>query len=400
MRSRSIWPTGQGLRKSISFRLAVATALGTLLLLATAVGASAEPPIEEKRVQAEAILAEVQALDEEVGAAAERYNGANYELQRLTARLATTRAALGRARTLLVVAQRRLEDRLRQLYMADDGSALEVILGARSFDDLIDGLEYSQRIADQDAQIAEEARALRDRVTAREKQLRAARERQAAVVEQRAAEVATIQARLAERQRLLASVRDEIARLEEAERRRQAELRRQAQLELERQRREAAAALARAEEQAAAQTAAASSTESAPSPPRADTPSAPVLPPDATKAQQVVAIAMQYLGVPYKWGGASPQTGFDCSGLTMYVYAQVGVSLPHYAAAQYQLGRPVSKAELEPGDLVFFRGLGHMGMYMGGGNFIHAPRTGDVVKISSLSESYYVATWVGARRVL
>ena len=128
MRSRSIWPTGQGLRKSISFRLAVATALGTLLLLATAVGASAEPPIEEKRVQAEAILAEVQALDEEVGAAAERYNGANYELQRLTARLATTRAALGRARTLLVVAQRRLEDRLRQLYMADDGSALEVII--------------------------------------------------------------------------------------------------------------------------------------------------------------------------------------------------------------------------------------------------------------------------------
>lgn len=399
MHSRSIRPTAQRLRKSISFRLAVATALGTLLLLATAVGASAEPPIDEKRVQAEAILAEVQALDEEVGAAAERYNGANYELQRLTAELASTRAALGRARRLLVVAQRRLEDRLRQLYMAGDGSAIDVILGARSLDDLIDGLEYSQRIADQDAQIAEEARALRDRVTAREKQLRAARERQTAIVEQRAAEVATIQARLAERQRLLASVRDEIARLEEAERRRQAELRRQAQLELERQRREAAAALARAEE-AAAQTAATSSTESAPSPPPAETPSTPVLPPDATKAQQVVAIAMQYLGVPYKWGGASPQTGFDCSGLTMYVYAQVGVSLPHYAAAQYQLGRPVSKAELEPGDLVFFRGLGHMGMYIGGGNFIHAPRTGDVVKISSLSESYYVATWVGARRVL
>jgi len=109
---------------------------------------------------------------------------------------------------------------------------------------------------------------------------------------------------------------------------------------------------------------------------------------------------MRYLGVTYKWGGASPSSGFDCSGLTMYVFAQIGVSLPHYAAAQYGLGRPVSKSELAPGDLVFFRGLGHMGMYIGGGNFIHAPRTGDVVKISSLSEPYRVANWVGARRVL
>ena len=109
---------------------------------------------------------------------------------------------------------------------------------------------------------------------------------------------------------------------------------------------------------------------------------------------------MRYLGVPYKWGGASPSTGFDCSGFTMYVFAQIGVSLPHYAAAQYGLGRPVAKSDLAPGDLVFFRGLGHMGMYIGGGNFIHSPRTGDVVKISSLSEPYRVANWVGARRVL
>jgi peptidoglycan DL-endopeptidase CwlO len=114
----------------------------------------------------------------------------------------------------------------------------------------------------------------------------------------------------------------------------------------------------------------------------------------------VVAIAMRYLGVPYRWGGASPSTGFDCSGLTMYVFAQIGVSLPHYAAAQYGMGTPVSRDELAPGDLVFFRGLGHMGMYIGGGNFIHAPQTGDVVKISSLNEPYRVANWVGARRVL
>jgi peptidoglycan DL-endopeptidase CwlO len=83
----------------------------------------------------------------------------------------------------------------------------------------------------------------------------------------------------------------------------------------------------------------------------------------------------------------------------MYVYAQVGVSLPHNAAMQYGLGTPVSRSQLAPGDLVFFNGLGHMGMYIGGGQFIHAPHTGDVVKISSLNDSWYAATYVGARRL-
>jgi len=109
---------------------------------------------------------------------------------------------------------------------------------------------------------------------------------------------------------------------------------------------------------------------------------------------------MRYLGIPYRWGAADPGVGFDCSGLTSYVYAKVGISLPHYAAAQYGHGVAVAKEDLQPGDLVFFRGLGHMGMYVGGGNFVHAPHTGDVVKISSLSDDYYVRTWVGARRVL
>jgi cell wall-associated NlpC family hydrolase len=84
----------------------------------------------------------------------------------------------------------------------------------------------------------------------------------------------------------------------------------------------------------------------------------------------------------------------------MYVYAQVGVSLPHYTGAQWNAGVPVSRSDLQPGDLVFFDGLGHVGIYIGGGQFIHAPHTGDVVKISSLSESWYSSTYVGARRIL
>jgi cell wall-associated NlpC family hydrolase len=107
---------------------------------------------------------------------------------------------------------------------------------------------------------------------------------------------------------------------------------------------------------------------------------------------------MRYLGVPYRWGGASPSTGFDCSGFTMYVYAQIGVSLPHYTGSQWNMGSPVSRGDLQPGDLVFFNGLGHMGIYVGGNNFIHAPHTGDVVKISSMT-GWYDSTYVGARRL-
>ena len=109
---------------------------------------------------------------------------------------------------------------------------------------------------------------------------------------------------------------------------------------------------------------------------------------------------MQYLGVPYVWGGASP-SGFDCSGLTMYVYAQLGISLPHYTGSQWSAGPHVSRDQLQPGDLVFFTpSLGHMGMYVGGGSFIHAPHTGDVVKISSLSDPWYSSEYQGAVRVV
>ena len=393
-------------------RLVVAGGLAAILLLAASVGASANPSINDKRAQAEAILAEIQTLDEDLGAAAERFNGANYELGKLTAELAETREDLTRARQLQKVSRQRVAGRLRQLYMSgESGSAIEVILGAESLDDLLDRVDLAQRVTAQDAEIAREAKALRERVAKREKELAASRERQASVVQERAAEKRAIEGKLGERQRLLASVKDEIARMEEAERRRQAELRRQAALELERQR-QLAEVQERAQARAAEATGAAANSPTSPGSPSDDggdgdglsgsAPSVDYTPPpaDASMGAQVVAIAMQYLGVPYVWGGASPSGGFDCSGLTMYVFAKVGVSLPHYAAAQYQLGSPVSKDQLQPGDLVFFRGLGHMGMYIGGGNMIHAPHTGDVVKISPLSDPYYVANWVGARRVL
>ena len=386
---------------SIPLRLIVVLAVSLAVMLGAPVSAGAQS-VHDKQAQAQAIIAEIQRLDDEVGDAAERWNGANLELQSLTSELEATRRHLGIARRTYRVSQERVAERLRDLYVnGSPDSTLEVLLGARSLDEIITGLDATERIAAQDAQITREAKAARTRVAERKEQLTAATAKQAEIVEGLAAEKQAIEGKLAERQRLLASVKDEIARMQEAERRRQAELRRQAQLELERQQREAEAeARARAAAEDAAATPSSSGDGDGLSASAPETPDYVPPPADASKGAQVVAIAMQYLGIPYVWGGASPSQGFDCSGLTMYVYAQIGISLPHHAATQYTLGVPVSRDQLQPGDLVFFRGLGHMGMYIGGGNFIHAPHTGDVVKISPLSDPYYVANWVGARRVL
>jgi NlpC/P60 family protein len=125
--------------------------------------------------------------------------------------------------------------------------------------------------------------------------------------------------------------------------------------------------------------------------------------PGGSTGARAVAIAERFLGVRYVWGGASPLSGFDCSGLVMYVYAQLGIHLTHFSGAQWNEGtRILSPDDLAPGDLVFFHpgpsGPGHVGIYIGGGQFIHAPHTGDVVKISSLNDADYSFSYVGAVR--
>ena len=279
--------------------------------------------------------------------------------------------------------------RLRALYInGDSGGAVEVILGAKSLDDLLDRLDMAQRVGGQDSKVLKDVRRFRNEVQTRRAKLRSDRSRQAQIVDERATRKRSIEGQLAERQRLLASVKDEIARMEAAERRRQAQLEAQARARLE------AAAAARAVR--------------------------------ATAGARG-GLATRFLGVTPTRGTSSQRSARQVRrrrrdrdavprrAVRLGRREPVGIRLlrPHHvrlradrhlASAQrgdavqhrrrLRLARPAAA-----GDLVFFDGLGHMGMYIGGGQFIHAPHTGDVVKISSLNESWYASSYVGAKRV-
>jgi hypothetical protein len=115
-------------------------------------------------------------------------------------------------------------------------------------------------------------------------------------------------------------------------------------------------------------------------------------------ADSAAAHALRLRGVPYLWAG-STRAGFDCSGFTRFVYATVGITLPHSSYAQWGAGRHVRRADLRPGDLVFFNNLSHVGLYLGHGRFIHAPHTGSAVAVAALTTGWYAQTYTGAVRI-
>jgi cell wall-associated NlpC family hydrolase len=279
------------------------------------------------------------------------------------------------ARSNLRHARTVLSARVVQMYTSGgENTGLEVLLGATSIDELIQRLDTMNRVSDQSAEVVREVKQFRAAVKERRARLQKAQVEQARLVAERSAQKASIEGQLSERRQMLSSIKSEIDQLQAQEAARQAELAAQARARLATNGVEVLNASAGA----------------------VSDPGEGYTPPPA-KYGGVVGIAMQYLGVPYVYGGASP-SGFDCSGFVMYVFNQVGISLPHNAAAQYGYGIPVSLSQLQPGDLVFFNGLGHVGIYVGGGSFIHAPHTGDVVKISSLT-GWYSSTFVGAKRL-
>jgi cell wall-associated NlpC family hydrolase len=363
--------------------------------------------LKAKAAQAQQVLQQVNALDLRFGRTVEAWHGAQYELDKSRRLLASDRAMLRIANRQQRIAIAHVRERLIALYeSSDDPTTISILYGSTNVSDLLGRLDAAQTIANADHNLAVETTAARNRYAAIERRTRATEQRRAVAVTQLEAKRRQIGSMLTQRRQLLSSIQSQIATLKAQEARRQALLAAQARARLAREQellRQQAAARAAAARRAAAQRAAVpdpppqttTSTNTTPAPPA----SAPIAPLPASAAgghADAATIAMQYLGVPYVWGGSTPG-GFDCSGLVMYVYGQLGISLPHFAAAQYGFGTPVSRDELQPGDLVFFDGLNHVGIYIGGGEMVHAPHTGDVVKISPLTD--FGDGYVGARRL-
>jgi cell wall-associated NlpC family hydrolase len=346
--------------------------------LCVATAANADPgSIASKQAQAQQVLSQIDQIDRSLGAAVEQYNLANVRLHRIEGDMRENKKQLTLARANLKISQKSLAKRLVTAYTStEDTSTLAVLLGSTSFEDMLNRVEAISSTSNQDANIVEQVHSSKVAIQHHEVELRNAHQEQQHVVAQKAAQKQHIESQLATRRQLLSSIKGEIQRMKVAE--------------AAQQRRLAAAAQARIVVQSQT-TPPATGIGVGASTPEGST----VAPPNVHGG--VVGIAMHYLGVPYVWGGASPR-GFDCSGLVMYVFAQMGISLPHSSYSQAAMGTPVSISQLQPGDLVFFTGASHVGIYIGGGQFIHAPHTGDVVKISSLS-GYYASAFYTARRI-
>ncbi|MDX6647294.1 MAG: peptidoglycan DL-endopeptidase CwlO [Miltoncostaeaceae bacterium] len=345
----------------------VLAALGLAALGVTL--APAQPgTIQGKRAQVAQLQAQLAAVDAQVERAVEAYNGARYRLSVISDRIVENRRLLVRAKRDLLASQIILSKRLRIIYREGEPTLAEVLLSSSSFSAVVSKLDTLSQIAREDGRVVQNVRDFRGRTIAARK----------ALIVDRAHARVEVSNRAQERDRVAALLRQRRAVLDSA----QADLRRALEAEQARQR---AAALAARQRLLQAQEV-----------PSAGTPSEPLLGPlpsgDGNAA--AASIAMRYLGVPYVWGGASP-SGFDCSGLASYVYAQIGKSVPHYTGAIYGAFPHVPSDQLQAGDLVFFNGLGHMGIYLGNGQYVHAPHTGDVVRVASMSGR---SDYVGAVR--
>ncbi|HET7172071.1 MAG TPA: NlpC/P60 family protein [Gaiellales bacterium] len=341
-------------------------ALVALAVLSLAVAAGVSAPaasadtLSQKRAEARAAQAHLTALENAAEKRIEAYDAIHQKFLQTRTAMRLNLQSLRVAQNNLKAAKLRLEASLTETYKTGGADALSYLLAARSIGELVDQMQVMQRVNGINKTLLNEITAYKAEISTR--QARLAKQLTTVKAQQRASAAAraSAQAAVNRQKSYIDGLKASIQKILD----------------------EQAAARQRAAEAAAAQ-GVATTTTNLPAPP------------SSTLGGQAVAIAEQYLGVPYVYGGASP-SGFDCSGLVMYVYAQLGVSLPHNAAAQASVLPSVPLSDLQPGDLVFFNGFEHVGIYVGNGTMIHAPHTGTVVQFGSINDEGSIA---GAARV-
>ena len=327
-------------------------------------------------------MGQLQHLSDSLERARSQYDASTAQLQRIQRDLRENKRELRVARHNLKQSQPAISARLVSLYTSEQTSTLEVILGARSLDDMINRLDNAKSVTNLDANVLGQVKIFRTAVQRNRAALTNARQTQERVVAERAAAKQAIASKLAQQQSLLSSIKGQIASMVAAEQARQ--------LQMARPPRRALAPPIAASQLEAADTVVGITAVRRRS---VDRRRSAIELHAVRRRRDVGARQAVRLGRPPA-RTASTAPGSSCTPRA------VGKSLPHSTYALYSMGAPVSQDQLEPGDLVFFDGLGHVGIYIGGGQFVHAPHTGDVVKVSSLSEGWYASSYVGARRIL
>ncbi len=363
--------------------------IATVLLLTLSGLAQAwTPAIDKAMDQAAALRALIDQLDEELSAATEEYDYANQQLEDTQAAIKRTQKLLTQSETDLATVQDRLNQRVVEIYKTGDLSMLAVILDASSFTDLIARYDQLQRLSKQDADLLKQVQDYKTQTADRKVQLDAELAREQVELQTTAAAKDKVTAQLAKQKKALKGKEALITQLKKEEAARQAALLAAAKKAAAEAARKAAAE--RAAREAAAKAAKNNKTTTTTDSSGGGGP----IGYNGDKAAQVVDIALQYVGVPYVWGGSSP-SGFDCSGLVKYAYGKIGIYLPHSSGMQYSYGVYVPQDQLKPGDIVFFyTPIHHVGIYIGNGKMVNA--TGDHVQIGTVWKSSYH----GARRIL
>ncbi len=355
------------------YGLVIIGALALAALVATSAGAKSTPQIRAAEAHARQVRAEVNQIGVSLEKTQFKYDSAQIQLRQAEASLKNNTHKLHLARANFHRAQLRIMARVYSLYVNGQPTTLDVLAGAKSLSQVISRTEAAQEMSQQDGALGREALHFKRLVQKRQHELAKLRAQRAQAVATLASQRRQIQSALARQQRLLASIHTSIHQLQVQEAQREAAQR--------------AAALARL--QAIRQQQLEQQTQPS------TFPQVPPILGGGAGHPQAARIALSYLGVPYVWGGASP-SGFDCSGLVMYAYAQLGISLPHYTVSQWDATQPISMSQLQPGDLIFFNGLSHVGMYIGNGQMVNAPHPGSVVRIDNI---YGFGSIDGARRV-
>ena len=319
----------------------------------------AKTQVNDLTAQAGSVQEEIDALDLELERSSEAYNRLQLKLDEINVGMATLRRELEEAQSDHAYRVKKLEDRVCALYKAGGrgDELLQLLISANGIDDLINRIRVASTLADQDRRIVEKLMNSTGRLNAVLAEFDKAKREQLSLRRQIDGQRAQIRATLAEREATLAGIDAEIRAVIEAERARQ-----------EAEQEQLRTALTEVLNGAQIYDGLLPQTEN-------------------ELINQLLETAAYYMGIPYVWAGDRPSTGFDCSGYTAYVYAQHGVALPHYSGFQAQLGMSIQPEEIMPGDLLAFGiPVHHVGIYIGEGFFIHAPRTGDVIRISHLDE--------------